>query len=142
MRVLVDDVRFFDPGARLEAGDRELVVVHSRPHKNTLLVGFADVTSRNDAEDLQGVELMVRGAERRELDSGEFWPEDLIGLAVHVDGDRLGEVVGVVEGSAQDRLIIETVAGETIEVPFVDELVPEVLPEQGKIRVAPIEGLF
>ena len=141
MRVLVDDDRLFEPGARLEAGDRQLVVIHSRPHKNTLLVGFAEVTSRNDAEALHGLELVARGVELRELDSGEFWPEDLIGLAVHAGGDRLGEVVGVIAGSAQDRLVIETVTGKTIEVPFVDELVPEVLPDQGKIRVTLIEGL-
>ena len=141
MRVLIDDPGYFDPGSRLGAGDGELVVVNSRPHKNTLLVLFEGVVSRNDAEALRGIELIVDGEGLRELEENEFWPDDLIGFAVHAHGERIGEVVGVIPGEAQDRLVVEKDGGEIVEIPFVHELVPEVLPDSGLIRIAPIDGL-
>ena len=141
MRVLIDDPANFAPGSRLGTGDGELVVVNSRPHKNTLLVVFEGVVSRNDAEALRGIELTVDSGGLRELEENEFWPDDLIGFVVHAHGERIGEVVGVIPGEAQDRLIVEKDGGELVEIPFVDELVPEVLPDSGLIRIAPIDGL-
>jgi 16S rRNA processing protein RimM len=142
VRVLTDDPACFDPGSRIYAGDRQVVVARSRPHKNTLLVQFEDVLTRNDAEALRGLDLAIEPVARRSLAPGEYWPEDLVGLAVHGGGRLLGEVVDVVAGAAQDRLVVKTSAGELIEIPFVDELVPEVLPEEGMIRISPIEGLI
>ena len=142
MRVLIDDPVYFAPGSRLGTGDGELVVVNSRPHKNTLLVVFEGVVSRNDAEALRGIELTVDSGGLRELEENEFWPDDLIGFAVHAHGERIGEVVGVIPGEAQDRLIVEKDGGEIVEIPFVNELVPEVLPDSGLIRIAPIDGLI
>jgi 16S rRNA processing protein RimM len=139
---VLGDARHFEPGSGMCAGNRQLVVAHARPHKDTLLVGFEGVDTRNDAEDLRGLELVVPFDGRPALEAGEFWPDDLIGLAVHGDDGPLGEVVGVIGGEAQDRLIVRTPAGRTFEVPFVDELVPDVVPEEGFIRIRPIEGLI
>jgi 16S rRNA processing protein RimM len=139
--VLAEDLGYFDSGAVLNAGDRPLVVSHARRHKNTLLVGFEGIETRNAAEELRGVELTVGPEERRELDQGSYWPDDLVGLTVFVEDEQVGEVVGVIPGDAQDRLAIHTSGGATFEIPFVDELVPEVLPDEGKIVIAPIEGL-
>lgn len=141
MRVLAEDLGHFDSGAVLSAGDRSLVVSHARRHKNTLLVGFEGVETRNAAEELRGVELTVGIEERLELDEGSYWPDDLVGFTVFVDDEQVGEVVGVIPGGVQDRLAIRTTGGDAFEIPFVDELVPEVLPEEGKIVIAPIEGL-
>lgn len=142
MRVLVDDPGCFDRGSRLRADDLELVVAHSRPHKNTLLVAFENVTTRNQAEDLRDAELRADSANRRQLETGEYWLEDLVGLAVFDGQSRLGEVIGIVPGDVQDRLVIRTQDDRVVEIPFVDALVPEVSPDQGLIRVTPIEGLF
>lgn len=142
VRVVVDDLRHFSRGSVLNAGERSLVVAHARTHGNTLLVGFDGVETRNDAEGLRGLELTVGIEERRSLEEGEYWPDDLIGLAVLVGDDQVGEVVDVKPGEAQDRLVVRTPEGEVFEIPFVDELVPEVLPEEGKIVITPIEGLL
>lgn len=141
MRVLAVDLGYFDSGTVLGAGDRSLVVSHARRHKNTLLVGFEGVETRNAAEELRGVELTVGIEERRELDEGSYWPDDLVGLAVFVDDEQVGVVADVIPGEMQDRLAIQTSGGTTFEIPFVDELVPDVLPDEGRIVIAPVEGL-
>ena len=142
VRVLVDELHHFDRGSRLHAGEREFVVAHSRHHKNTLLVAFENVLTRNDAEALRGVELVVPGAVQRDLEPGEYWPDDLIGLQVEDHSGVVGLVVDVVQGKAQDRLVIRGSNKTEFEIPFVDELVPEIRIGEGIIRIAPTDGLI
>ncbi len=79
---------------------------------------------------------------RRSLGDGEYWPEMLIGLEVRGKYDqRLGTVVGVIAGVAQDRLVIES-DGVTFEVPFVDDLVPIVDTDSGYIEIVDLPGLI
>jgi len=122
--------------------DTTLTVRSVRVHKDGMIVAFEGVTDRSAAEELRGTILFIAADERRELEDGEFWPEDLEGLEVRdPQGRPLGTIEGVIVGDAQDRLLIRS--GErTVEVPFVAELVPEVRQESGFVTVVPIDGLF
>jgi len=102
-------------------------------------VAFEGIEDREDAEMLRDAEVFVE--RRRILEKGEFWPEDLVGLEARtIDGDRLGVVVGVVAGLAQDRLVVDG-DGSTFEVPFVDDLVPVVDLEKRYLEIVPVPGL-
>lgn len=133
----------FRPGASLRLDDgRSLTVSSVTGRDRPLVVRFAEVGSREEAEALRGSILTIRLAERRPLEPDEFWPDDLVGARVlDPDDIELGTVIGVVEGSAQDRLRVET-GGAVVEIPFVAALVPEVDLEAGFVRVAPVEGLL
>jgi 16S rRNA processing protein RimM len=86
--------------------------------------------------------LFIDPAERRDLDPDEFWPDELVGLSARSEnGDLLGEVVDVIEGPAQFRLVIQSPSG-TFEVPFVAALVPQVDLEAGSLVLADIPGLI
>jgi len=125
---------------RTDAG-AELEIVSVGPHRDGLLVRFRGIEGRDAAEALRGVTLVIPRTRRRRLDDGEFWPEELIGcVVVTVEGRRVGEVVDVVLGGAQDRLVVVT-GEEHAEIPFVDALVPEVDVEERRIVVDLPEGL-
>ena len=103
-------------------------------------VAFEEVPDRSAAEKIRGFEVFAASA--RELGEAEFWGRDLIGLTVTTEaGERVGRVADVVVGESQDRLVVEGVNGE-FEVPFVDELVPEVDLEAGVIRIKDLPGLM
>lgn len=103
-------------------------------------VAFETLEDRVAAETVRSAEVTV--AERRELDPGEYWPEDLIGLSViSDDGSKVGVVSEVLFGSAQDRLLVDTPRGR-FEVPFVDALVPVVDLESGYVQVGDLPGLL
>jgi 16S rRNA processing protein RimM len=146
VRALTDNPHRFDGGQRFSTDEepaRTLVVARSRPHKDGVVVAFEGVTDRNSAEDLQGITLTIGAADRRELETDEFWPEDLQGLtAVTPSGEHLGTVSGVVLGAAQDRLVVTTATGKTVEVPFVEAIVGDVHPSLGHVVVDAPEGLF
>lgn len=138
-----DDPRRFDPGARLHHEDgRTLTVESARDHRNRFLVKFEGVNGRTEAEGLRGA-LYVPESEVRELEGGEFWEQDLEGLAaVHAGtGAALGTVAYVQPGPAQDLLVLDTPDGERL-VPFVSEIVVEVDVEAGRVVVDPPEGLL
>lgn len=141
----VPDV-YFVKGAQFfvdEDASRVLSVEVVRPHKGGLLVSFAGVTDRDEAEAMRGITFSIPRSQRRRLDDDEFWEAELVGLeAVDAGGAVLGKVISMVPGQAQDRLVIETAAGDRVEVPFVDAIVHEVLIADGRVVLDPPEGLF
>jgi 16S rRNA processing protein RimM len=122
---------------------RRLTVAEMRRHHGYLLIRFEGCEDRDNAEALRGLNLTIAPEERRPLEEGEYWPQDLEGLiALDRSGDRVGVVTGVVLADAQDRLVITTSTGSEVEIPFVDELVSEVHPSGGFVVVMPPEGLL
>ncbi|MEN8114392.1 MAG: ribosome maturation factor RimM [Actinomycetota bacterium] len=146
VRPLTDDAtQRWHEGARFFSDEDPpvtYVVTRVGPHKDGLLVSFEGVASRNAADRLRGTSFTIPSEERRDLEEGEYWPDDLEGCAVvDEDGHLLGTVAFVELGGAQDRLVVETEDG-TVEVPFVDALVPTVDLENGRIIATPPPGLF
>jgi 16S rRNA processing protein RimM len=132
-------------GAEFESdaeAPRSYTVVDASPYRHDLLVRFAEVVDRSGAEALRGTSFTIDADDRRDLDEGEFWVEDLVGCAV-VDGDgsSMGVVDHVVFGAAQDRLAVRSDSG-IVEVPFVDAIVPNIDLEGRVVVVTPPEGLF
>ena len=140
--VISDDPHRFDPGSTLFRADGgPLVVTSSRAHGQRFLVRFEGIDDRPEAEGLRGP-LYVPGTERRALEEDEFWTDDLVGCSVVTRaGAELGQVSGIVPGSAQDLLQVETGTGVRL-VPAVKAIVVEVDPDARRIVVDPPEGLF
>ena len=142
VRPETDNPRRFRSGAVVHAADRRLEVVSSTPVEAGFRIRFAGVDDRTAADALRGADLWIQEEERRPLDPGEYWPEDLVGLkVVDAAGTELGTVTGIVEGVAQDRLVVVGDHGE-VEVPFVAELVPEIDIAAGLVRIGDVGGLF
>ena len=129
----------FEIGATvLIEGDSHVVRAVRRVDRG-FQVAFEGV-DRAAAEGIRGSSLFVE--QRRSLGEGEYWPEMLIGLEARgMDGGRLGTVVGVIAGVAQDRLIIES-SSASFEVPFVDDLIPVVDADSGYIEIVDLPGLI
>lgn len=160
----------FVPGsvAASVAPTGELTVAGARWNKKILVVRFDEVTTRNQAEELRGTRLVYEVPE----DDGEeegFYEQELVNLPVYlladvpegespVDnpavGKPLGKVTGLQTMPVQDLLLIKLArsprlasgAGEEIMIPFVEEIVPEVVPsteeEPGFVLLTPPAGLI
>ncbi len=134
------DLSLVQPGARVFVGEIPLTVREIRRTDRGHQVAFEEVPDRTAAEAIRG--LAVFTASVRQLEDGEYWSRDLIGLTViTLTGEKVGTVADVVMGAAQDRLVIEGANG-AFEVPFVDELVPEVDLESGLVRINALPGLI
>ena len=139
--------REFDTEAEAGTGvPRVLTLSSARKHRETWLLGFAEIPDRTGAESLRGTRLFVETAELDEADDDdeEGWYEhDLVDLAV-VDpaGAPLGTVTGLVVGSVQDLLEVRLTDGRDALVPFVQAIVTDVDVEAGRVVVDAPAGLF
>ena len=118
-------------------------------HNEKLILKLSGVDSMDEAEQLRGAELCMRAEEREPLPEGEFYYDDLKGLAV-IDletRENLGTVVGFTEGIGPGVLEVQTpVEGakggfETWQVPFAKEICGEVDLESKQIQVRLPAGL-
>ena len=146
---VVVDIRTDEPAARfragvvLRAGARSLTIRSARAHADRLLVAFAEIGDRNEAEALRGAVLESDiDPDERPDDSAEFYDRHLVGLAVRdASGADCGTVTSVLHLPAQDTLVID-VEGRDVLVPFVTALVPEVDLAGGYLQLADVPGLL
>lgn len=143
VRVESDDPKRFVPPARFRTGltDAPLLVLRSvRARSGDPIAEFAGITSAEQAKGLVGADLFINETDRRALEPGEYWPDQLIGLDVRVGSSTVGVVDDLIE-APQDRLLVKCHDGSVAEVPFVEPLVPEVDVTEGWLRLDPPEGL-
>ena len=90
------------------AGGRTLTLKSVRPGPNGAVARFNEVTDRNAAEALRGVQLAVPRSALPPLAEGEFYHVDLIDLpCVSSEGEVLGHICAVENFGAGDILEIE-----------------------------------
>lgn len=153
MRVYPDSdfpERFLEPGPRWlrspSGGDPQPVqLVRGRElvGKNLYVIQLESVTDRTQAEALRGWELLVAAGDRPDLDAGEVYVPDLIGLPVvlQASGETLGEVTDFL-GGANPLLEVRCTDGHLRLIPFVEEIVPVVDLEAGRLQITPPPGLL
>jgi 16S rRNA processing protein RimM len=149
VEVLSDAPERFAPGAELGVGDPDgpdplgtAVVTAARLHLGRLLLTVEGVSDRDAADRYRGAWLSIPATEARPLDQGEFWPHQLVGLAVvDREGRERGRVADVVPGAAHDLLAVEVPGGATSLVPAVAALVTVEL-EAGRVLVEAVPGLL
>jgi 16S rRNA processing protein RimM len=91
-----------------------------------------------DAETFRGHFLEIEESDRPELDEGEFYVTDLLGLTVLDEaGHVLGRIDEVVAAPAHDLLRV----GELL-IPFVSEFVLAIDRASGRITVRLLPGML
>jgi 16S rRNA processing protein RimM len=119
--------------ARTTGGERELVVVSSRPHGRRHIVLFQTLSSRDESDALHGSVLLAEALPG--WDEGDLFVHELIGSElVDIAGVSHGSVTSVEANPASDLLVVD----DKWYVParFV------VTSGEGKVVVDVPEGLF
>lgn len=104
-----------------------------------VVVRVAGANDRTAVEALRGTELYVSRSRLPEPSPGEFYHEDLIGLAaIGTDGGKLGTVVAVQNYGAGDLIEIQPPHSRDTElIPFTSACVPDVDFAGRRITVVP-----
>ena len=119
-----------------------LTVDSARWNKDILLLGFAGIETRNQAETLRGAKLFIETQELDEDDDEGWYEHELVGLEARVGSQVVGKVAALHTMPVQDLLVIEGADGKEILVPFVEQIVPEVNVAGGFVLLTPPDGLF
>jgi len=138
IRSYTDDPKGLERYKTLHAGTRLLTVSKIRVQPNGVIARFKEITDRTAAEQIRGLELSIPREALPPAEEDEFYQIDLIGMtAVTPEGEVIGEVVAVPNYGSSDLLEIRTTAGKTCLVPFIDDAVPDVLQDEGRIVIDP-----
>src|SRR5215475_11884585 len=125
-------------------GARAFEVAHAREGKGHLVATLKGVTTRNEAERLNGIELYVAREKLPATDEDEYYHTDLIGLAAVTTADEpLGKVVAIHNFGAGDIIEIAPPSGATMLLPFSNAVVPTVDITGGRVVIelpAEIQG--
>jgi 16S rRNA processing protein RimM len=123
---------------RQKGTEKPVKIEECAPALSQVVMKFAGIGSPEAAKALSGAELLVRREEASPLGPGEFYVEDLKGLAVAAAGsgendEILGYVTGIVEGGGGDLVEIRLSTGEFKFVPLRKEFFVPVKPETGRL---------
>jgi 16S rRNA processing protein RimM len=123
-------------GAQLAVAGRRLEVVRLAGTPQRPIVRLQGVSTREQADELRGLELTVDSAQAPELGEGEWWAHELEGCEV-ADGERLlGTVIRMIELPSCEALEVAPAAGgASILVPMVKDAVRSVSTSKRRIDV-------
>jgi 16S rRNA processing protein RimM len=117
-------------------GAHHFTVAHAREAKDHLVATLQGVTTRDDAEKLNGVELYIARDKLPVTDDDEYYHADLIGLsAVTVTDEPIGRVIAIHNFGAGDLIEIAPPHGPTMLLPFTNAVVPTVDIAGGRVVI-------
>jgi 16S rRNA processing protein RimM len=125
-------------------GTRQFEVTHAREAKDHLVATLKGVTTREDAERLNGIELYIARDKLPATDDDEYYHADLIGLAaVTPENEPIGRVIAIHDFGAGTIIEIAPPQGTTLLLPFTNAVVPTVDLANGRVVIelpAEIDG--
>ena len=117
-------------------GARRFEVTSAREAKGHLVATLEGVTTREQAERLNGIELYVARETLPDTGENEYYHADLIGLAaVTPTAQPLGRVVAIHNFGAGDIIEIAPPQGSTMLLPFTNAVVPTVDLAAGRVVI-------
>lgn len=139
-----DDVTRFNWLESVYVGERhpkETAVESSRLHKSFVLLKFAGINDRDEAERLRGAILQVPMEQAIPLEEGEYFLFEIEDMAVYSDQEEyLGQIVDVIETQAHNVFVVRGEAGELL-LPDTDEVVLAIDFEAHRMTVHLLDGL-
>jgi 16S rRNA processing protein RimM len=116
--------------------------VKIRPKDVVLLLEGLDTIEK--VEPLRGKYLLTDEHQRQKLEEDQYYVVDLIGMKVCLlDGEMIGSVVQVIPTGAHDIYVVKSIDGEKEwMIPAVKAFIKDIIMEESKILIEPIEGLL
>ena len=109
---------------------------------NMVIMKIKDIDSIELAEKLKTKNMYIGREQGRELDEGEIFVSDLIGLDVFtVDGEKVGVLKDVLQHAINDVYVISSGEKEYL-IPSIEKFVPTIDLDQNKMIIDPIKGML
>lgn len=148
--LLVEIDRYYEgmilPGTVIYLGDNytPMNLLSSRPHNQGLLIQLDEITNPEQAGQFRMQRIYVPSLiKRRELQSGEYYNDQIIGLSVRNDLDQdLGKVSEIIETGANDVYVVSKPGERDILIPAIPDVIQKIDLEEGEILVHILPGLM
>ncbi len=124
--------------------EREIYIAGARHLRGvTWAVQPDGCNSPEEAAEYVNREFLIRRDLLPPLKQGEYLYQDIIGCAVYKeDGERLGEITGIMETGANDVWVITADGHRELLIPVIHDVVRQIDVPGRKITIHVLEGLF
>ena len=123
---------------------RKVLLVKSvkRINEKKAIINFEGITNIDLAKELNGLQIKIRRDLLPEKTEDDFYLKDLLGVEVFEKGEKIGEVIDIMETTAHDILVIQDIKNhKEILVPQIDVFVKKIDFDNNKMDVELIEGM-
>lgn len=143
----VDDIERYDELKKVYIKSKnrktEYEVEEVKYQKNMVLLKLKGIDRIEEAEKLRNAFLEVDRENAIDLEEGEYFIADLIGLQVITDeGEQLGKIEDIYNTGSSDIYVVKDKLGKQILLPAIEEVIKEISIEENKITVHIIEALI
>ncbi|HBH0823930.1 TPA: 16S rRNA processing protein RimM [Clostridioides difficile] len=143
---LTDDIERFDELKDFYLGkdlNNKLAVEKVRYKGSMVIMKIKGIDSIEKAEKLKNKFMYVSREDSRELEEGEFFVADMIGMEVlTVDGKYVGILEDVLQYSANDVYVVKGEEDKEFMIPAIKKFVPTIDIDERKMIIDPIKGMI
>ena len=119
----------------------DVEIASHRKHKNFDIVKFKGLYHINDVEKYKGCSLKIAEENLTDLDDGEFYYHEIIGLDVYEGDTLIGHVKEILQPGANDVWVVKRKGKKDLLLPYIPPVVLDVDVAAGRIEVELMEGL-
>lgn len=119
----------------------DVEIASHRKQKNFDIIKFKGMYHINDIEKYKGFSLKVAEENLTDLEDGEFYYHEIIGLDVYEGDELIGQVKEILQPGANDVWVVKRKGKRDLLLPYIPSVVLDVDVENGRIQVELMEGL-
>ena len=144
--------RFIKPGVRWLQKENEfpaeleLTSGFKQPGKETFIISFKGINTRNKANELKQYKILVKSKILPKLNKEEFHLMELVNLEVKILENKEFKIIGKVinlENEKNNLLVIQLLKNKKkVLIPFVKEIVPLIDLKNNFLIITPPKGLL
>lgn len=115
-------------------------LTNAKVHKSNVLIKLKNIDNINDVLDYVNSHIYIDMENRSDLDEGNYYKDELIGLEVFSNNEKIGELVEIIHTLANDVYVVKG-NGVIFQIPAVGEFIKNINIIDGFIDVVIIEGM-
>ena len=119
----------------------DVEIASHRKAKNFDIIKFKGMYHINDIEKFRDFTLKVREEDLTDLEDGEFYYHEIIGLEVYENDVLLGRIKEILQPGANDVWVVKRKGKRDLLLPYIPPVVLGIDIEQGWVDVEIPEGL-
>lgn len=119
----------------------DVEIASHRKVKNFDIIKFKGMYNINDIEKFRDFTLKVREEDLTDLEDGEFYYHEIIGLEVYENDVLLGTIKEILQPGANDVWVVKRKGKRDLLLPYIPPVVLGIDIEKGRVDVEIPEGL-
>lgn len=119
----------------------EVEIANHRKVKNFDIIKFKGLYHINDVEKYKGYSLKIAEENLSDLEDGEFYYHEIIGLEVYENNQLIGHIKEILQPGANDVWVVQRKGKKDLLLPYIPPVVLQIDIANNRVDVELLEGL-